>query len=245
MAGEPARVRIFRIDDVAHFGGERTHLGVMHHFFFIIDESRVASQHADGDGVRNAELGGIAVRRILLRGERFPQAMHDAVGGLAFDGDHVAGRNPLSHELARAVDVGMRHGAAGVGLEGDVGAEPLLARAFEHAGEITVIAVGEGMKETVVPLQQGARPGEARLRQARRAITRLRGPTRMQALGPRAFGKIFDDPGSHAAGDAQRVDPLRSIETQRRGDRRRRAERAENRGGMKPGLVHTLGRGEA
>ena len=67
----------------------------------------------------------------------------------------------------------------------------------------------------------------------------------MQALGPGAFGEIFDDPGGHAAGDAQRVDPLRLIETQRRSDGRRRAECAENRGGMEAGLVHAPGRREA
>ena len=67
----------------------------------------------------------------------------------------------------------------------------------------------------------------------------------MHALGPGAFCEVFDNARGHAAGDAQRIGPLCGIETQRRGYARRRAERAEHRGRMKPRLVHALGRHQA
>ena len=101
------------------------------------------------------------------------------------------------------------------------------------------------MKEAVLAVEQRARAGEARLRHARGAIARLRRPARMHALGPGAFGEVFDDARGHAAGDAQRIEPLRVVETQRRSHARRRAQRAEYRGGMKPCLVHALGRRQA
>src|SRR6185369_2317866 len=74
MAGEAARVRICGIDDVAHLARERAHLRVVHHCFFVFDKARVATQHSNRDGIGNAELGGIAVGRILLRSERLPEA---------------------------------------------------------------------------------------------------------------------------------------------------------------------------
>ena len=63
------------------------------------------------------------------------------------------------------------------------------------------------MEEAVLALEQRARAGEARLRHARGAIARLRRPARMHALGPGAFGEVFDDARGHAAGDAERIAP--------------------------------------
>ena len=68
----------------------------------------------------------------------------------------------------------------------------------------------------------------------------LRRPARMHALGPGAFGEIFDDAARHAAGDAERIDDLLGVETERGANASRRAHRAENRGRMKARLVHRL-----
>ncbi len=62
----------------------------------------------------------------------------------------------------------------------------------------------------------------------------------MQPLGPGAFGQIFDDAAGKTAGDAERVDDLLGVETERRADAGRRAHHAENRGRMEAGLVHRL-----
>jgi hypothetical protein len=58
------------------------------------------------------------------------------------------------------------------------------------------------MEEAVLAVEQRARSGEASLREARGTITRLRRPARVHALGPCAFGEVFDDARRHAAGDA-------------------------------------------
>ena len=60
----------------------------------------------------------------------------------------------------------------------------------------------------------------------------------MHALGPGAFGEIFDDAAGHAAGDAERIDDLLGVESKRRADAGRRPHRAEDRGRMEAGLVH-------
>src|SRR5260370_974950 len=99
-------------------------------------------------------------------------------------------------------------GALARGGIGGIDAVAHLSRAVEHATEVAAVAIGEGMKKTVLTVEQHARAGEASLRHARSAIARLRRPTRMHALGPGHFREVFDDARGHAAGDAQRIEPL-------------------------------------
>ena len=166
--------------------------------------------------------------------------MDDAFRGFAFDRNNVVDLYAIGHELARTVDVRVRHRAARVRLERDIGAKPLPAGAFEHRAEIAAVAVGECVKKAVVAVEQRPRAPEARLRHSGGAITGLRCPSRVHALRPCAFGQVLDDPGRHAAGDAERVHPLRFIQSERRSNARRRTERAEHRGRVKSRLVHAL-----
>ena len=108
----------------------------------------------------------------------------------------------------RAIDVGMRHGPARIGLEGERLGDPALA---EIADQRLVVAVGrvrEAMEQAVRALEHRARPVEARACQQRGAQAGLRRPAGMHALGPGALGEIFDDAARHAARDAERVDGL-------------------------------------
>src|SRR5207248_11117964 len=114
---------------------------------------------------------------------------------------------PFGNELSRTVDVGVRHGAAGVGLEGDVRGEPCLTGAIEHGAEVATVAAGEGMKEPVLAVEERPRTGEPCLRHARRTITRLGRPAGMHALSPGPFSQVFDDARRHASGNAERVAP--------------------------------------
>ena len=63
----------------------------------------------------------------------------------------------------------------------------------------------------------------------------------MQALGPGAFGKILDDSGREAAGNAQRAGDLRGGQTQCRPHPGRCAQCANHRGGMKTRAVNGPG----
>jgi hypothetical protein len=139
----------------------------------------------------------------------------------------------------------MGHGAAGIGLERDVAAQPVAARALEHGAEIAAVAVGEGMEEAVLAIEQRTRSGESGLRQARGAIARLRRPARVHALGPRAFGEVLDDSRRHAAGDAQGMTPGAGVQPHRRGDAGGRTQRTEYGGRVKARLMHALGRHQA
>jgi len=62
----------------------------------------------------------------------------------------------------------------------------------------------------------------------------------MQPLGPCALGKMFDDAAGHAAGDAERVHDLLSLEAERGADAGRGPHGAEHRGRVKAGLVQGL-----
>ena len=78
----------------------------------------------------------------------------------------------------------MRHGAACVGLECNGGPNPRLAKVFHHGLKVAVDGVGKAMKQTMVPFKHGGGSFEARLRHAHRAVSRLRRPSRVHALGP-------------------------------------------------------------
>ena len=79
----------------------------------------------------------------------------------------------------------------------------------------------ERLEQPVRAFEHRARPEKALLPEARGLHPGLRGPACVQALGPRAFGEVFDDAGRKAAGDAERIDRLAAVEPER--DRCRRA----------------------
>ena len=108
----------------------------------------------------------------------------------------------------RAVDVGMRHGPARIGLEGQRLGHPARAEIAEQRAVVAVRRVRETVEQAVRALEHRARAREARARQQRGAQARLRRPAGMHALGPGAFGQIFDDAARHAARDAERIDGL-------------------------------------
>ena len=133
----------------------------------------------------------------------------------------------------------MRHGAAGIGLEGERLGHPARAEIVERR-VVALRGVGEAVKQPVHALEHRARPEETAARQQRRADAGLRRPAGMQPLGPGALGEIFDDAGGEAAGDAERVDDLLGVKSERGGNAGGRAHHAEDRGRVEARLVHRL-----
>src|SRR5262249_53160052 len=72
VAGEIVGIRIVGIDLVAHFRGEREHVLVAYRGLGERVETDAASDETRCDQERCRELGGIAVGRMLLGGERLP-----------------------------------------------------------------------------------------------------------------------------------------------------------------------------
>ena len=132
----------------------------------------------------------------------------------------------LLREAPRAIDVRMRHGAAGIELERHGLGHPALAEAVEQLVPVALRGAREAVEEAVLALEHGARPDEARAREVGGADSRLRRPARVHALGPGAFGEVLDDAAGHRAGDAQGVHELRSSTSAAPRRRRRRAHRA-------------------
>ena len=245
MAGEVARIGVVRIDDVAHLGGELPHTRVLRALVGELLEASLAVEEADGDAIRRRELPGIAVGRPALPVERLPQAVDGPLPHLADDRGDVGRGRPLAREIDGAVDEGLGHGPAGIGLEGERRRHPGLAETLDERREIRLPARREGLVEAVRSLEHGDRPDEAGLGEARGADTRLRRQARMQALGPAAVGEIFDDAARHAAGGADGPGDGGSIEPHGAAGGRRGGERAEHRGRMEAGLVDRLRGDEA
>ena len=72
MAGIAVRVWILGIDHVFHFGGEREQFWIPDRGFGKCAQPNAAMDKAGCQQIRRGELGGIAVARALLVGERLP-----------------------------------------------------------------------------------------------------------------------------------------------------------------------------
>ena len=195
--------------------------------------------------IRHREFRGIAVRRALLVGERLPETMHRAFRDLADDFGDILRLDAARAEPPRAIDIGLRHRPAGIGLERQRIGDPARTEIAGQRGVVAMRRMRKAVEEAMHALEHRARSDKARARQQRRAQARLRGPAGMQPLGPGALGEIFDDAAGHAAGDAERIDDLLRVEAERRADASRGPHRAEDRGRMKARFVHGLRHHEA
>ena len=162
--------------------------------------------------------------------------MHGAFADFADHLDHVVGFD-LRREPPRAIDIGMRHGPARIGLEGQRLGHPARAEIADQRVVVALGGVGEAVEETVHAFEHRARSEKAGAAEQRRTDARLRRPAGMQPFGPGAFGEIFDDAARHRADGAERVDHLARVELQRGADTGGGAHGAEHRGRMKSGLM--------
>ena len=148
----------------------------------------------------------------MLERQGFPQAMHNAFRGVAFDAINLTQGDVLLDQILTnqtcTINEGMRHGAASVRLECDGGPNPRLAKIFQHGVKIAIGGIGKTMEQTMVAFKHSGGAFEAGLRHAHRAVGRLRCPSGVHALGPRTIGQILNDAARHAAGNAKSIDQL-------------------------------------
>ena len=86
--------------------------------------------------------------------------MHRALGRFAYHLGDLADVDAL-REPPRAVDVGLGHRAAGIGLERDAVGDPALAKTVAQLRPVAVARVRERLVEAMRSLQHGARADEA------------------------------------------------------------------------------------
>src|SRR5438093_7321810 len=114
--------------------------------------------------------------------------MHGALADLT---DHLldlVSLDALGGKPARAIDVGVRHGPAGIGLERERLGHPALAEIARDRVVVTLGGVGEAMEEAVHTLEHRAGTNKARAPEQGRTQARLRGPARVKPLGPGTLG---------------------------------------------------------
>src|SRR5258708_30036659 len=108
--------------------------------------------------------------------------MNGAFGDLADDRIDRFGRDAARGEADGAIDIGMGHGAAGEGLEGERLGDP---HAAQRPGQLRVVPVArmcEAVEETVRPLEDRARPAKALAGKQRVTHAPYRAPTTTPSL---------------------------------------------------------------
>ena len=239
------RIRVIGIDHIAHFAGQIPDLLVVHHLRFILHKTRVSPQEPHSHRIGNTEFGSITIDGPLFGRQGLPQAVNNAVSGFAFNAIDVLHLESALDQGPGTIDVGMRHGATGIGLECHVCRQPVSARIGQHVFKQSFIRVGECMKKAMRSLKKGPGASEAFLSQASSAVTRLGRPAWVHAFGPCAFGQVFNDARRHAARNSQRIHPLHRAQGQGTGHTSSSAQGAKNRGGVKPGLMNFFRRDAA
>src|SRR5215468_11839729 len=140
--------------------------------------------------------------------------MHSALADVAAYFDDIV-RAHAPSEAAGAIDIGMRHGPARIGLERERLGHPARAETIGQHRVVAGARVREGMKEAVHAFEHGARTQKSGATKKRSAQARLRRPAGMKPFGPGAFGEIYDDARGHRAGIAERIDELAQSQPQR------------------------------
>src|SRR3954451_23792771 len=179
MPGEIVGIRILRIDLVAHLRRKREHVRLPHRVVGEGIEPDLTAHERMGDAIRRGEFAGIAVGGALLDRERLPQPMHRAFADLAHELLDLIRLDPAHRQTPRAIDVGMRHRSARIGLEGERLRHPLRAEIADQRIIIARRGMGEAVKQPVHALEYGARAEKTVASQQRRAQPGLRRPARM------------------------------------------------------------------
>ena len=138
VAGEVVRIGIVR--DRSGSGpsaASATHRRLLHRRVGEIAQADIAADEARGDAIGRARIcrRSRCVGR-LLGGERLPQPVHGPLADVADHLDDVVGLDAARAEPPRAVDVGMRHGPAGIELEGERLRHPARAEIAGHRVEV-------------------------------------------------------------------------------------------------------------
>src|SRR4249919_636339 len=113
--------------------------------------------------------------------------MHRAFGHFADQFLHIAGLDAAGRESFCAIDVRMRHGPAGIGLECKRLGYPTRTEIASEGAVVTLRCMGEAVEQSMDTLEHGARPKESAARQQRRADAGLCRPSGMQSFRPGAL----------------------------------------------------------
>src|SRR6185503_16049963 len=114
-------------------------------------------------------------------------------GGFAQHLGNVLCSEATFREAQRAVDVGLVHGAGRVGLEREACHVPLATEILGQFREFSVAGMRKGEEQSMRAFEHRAWTRESFLRNPSRMQAAMRRPARVQALGPGALRKVFDD----------------------------------------------------
>src|SRR4029079_9040126 len=215
MAGEIVRIGIIRIDHVTDLRREREHVLVAHRSVREGVKADAAVHKTRAEQKWRRKLRGVAVWRPLLVAQWLPQSVHGAFGHFADQFLHIACFDAACRKAFGAIDVRMRHGPAGIGLECKRLSYPTRTEITSEGAIVAFGCVSKAVEQPVDALEHGARSDEAAARQQGRANAGLCRPSRMQSFRPGALRQIFNGSRRHARGNAESIDKLPCAQAKR------------------------------
>ena len=165
VAGEGGGVGIARVNAVADFLSQGTNAAILDAGLSKGAEAETAVHQGEGDTIGRSELAGVTVAWALLGGQWLPQPMHGAFANLTDDLGDALGRDTALVQAPCTVDVGLDHGAAGIGLEGHIAGTPDDGKAVDQGIPVALARVGKAVEEPVHPLKHRAGTDKAGARQ--------------------------------------------------------------------------------
>ena len=181
----PVKLRgilVVRIDHVGDFRGERAQSLSFTRSSVNCSKPALPSMKAGGDAIGRGEFrrhSRWAARASAASGSHSRCTVPSPT--LQTMRDDVVGLDARARELDRAIDEGLRHRPAGIGLERDGLEHQARAEPFEQRREIRRLRRRERLVETVTAFEHRRGPGEPGFREQRRADARLRRSSRHAA----------------------------------------------------------------
>src|SRR5438105_4961959 len=119
VAGEIGRIGILRISDIGDFARQRAQSQIAHALVGELLKSRLAVDETHRDAIWGGEFRRVTVWRRLLLTQWLPKPVNGTFGSFANHGFDIIGANAGAREFNGAIDIGLRHGPAGIGFERD------------------------------------------------------------------------------------------------------------------------------
>ena len=160
VAGVIVWIGVVGIDHEFNFGGECQHAVVANGPIREGAEPNAAVHKTCRQQIRHRELGGIAVTRPLFAGQRLPQPVHRPLRHLADDLGDVFGFDAPRSQPARAIDIGLGHRPARIGLERQRVRYPSRAEIACQRVVIAARGVREAVEQPVHALEHRPRTGK-------------------------------------------------------------------------------------
>ena len=226
---------MFAVDSIA----QRENLRIAQAGILQFGEPETAAHQAGRDEIRQAELGVVVALRPAFRGGRLAHHRHLVLVDARRHGNDLARLEAvLGAQREHRIAAGVIEVAHRVRFDRDIAHLPALAESVQHRSRVLWRVAAEiGIEQPEAPLVGTTRTLETMRRERGGGDAAGRSPTRMEALGPRAFFEELHAARGHAEYEPLRVREHGSVRSLQVACGDGGAERADHTSGMKADLL--------